>query len=269
MGKTGTTFLQYQVFPKIRGVRYFHRSSYKRTKRIIAKGKSDKYLVSGELDNRLIEDYLKDFSDPYNYARPILVIRRHDEWITSQYKRYLKNGNHWCFIDFFDLEKDKGYWKQENLYYYPIILLLEKYFLHKPMVLLYDDLRKDPRAFILRLVESMGVRIRMDKLNLSPRHKSYSEKQLMAVYRATERINLQKRRPFHKKWKNVVINLFTNAKRYVILYGALVFPGKIFTKEQVFPTEEQLRAIREHYNEDWEECLAYAKHSKTPSARQV
>lgn len=264
MGKTGTTFLQYQVFPKIRGLRYLHGSQKRRTRRIIAKGKSDKYLVSGEQDNRFIERSLKNFSDPFNFARPILVIRRHDEWITSQYRRYLKNGNHWRFADFFDLEKDEGYWKQESLYYYPIVLLLEKYFLHKPLVLLYDDLKKDPRTFILNLVEYMGAGIRMDRINLSPRHTSYNKKQLMAIYHATERINLKKRRPFQQKWKNFVINLFTNALRYAILYGALILPGKISEKERIFPTEDQLRAIREHYNEDWEKCLAYAKLSKTP-----
>ena len=263
MGRVGSTFLQYQVFPKIRGLHYIQRTRFRQAKKIIGKGKSDKYLVSGELDNRYIEKYIKVFADPYNFARPILIIRRHDEWIASQYRRYLKNGNHWRFTDFFDLEDDKGYWKQESLNYYPNILLLEKYFQHKPMVLLYDDLRKDSKAFIHQIVEYMDAEIQMDQLNLSRRHASYNEMELRAVYRASERINLRKKRPFNKKWKNVLLNLWTNLLRYAIIYGSHVLPGKFSTKEQIFPTEHQLGAIREHYNEDWEKCVAYGATSTT------
>ena len=258
MGRAGSTFLQYQVFPKIRGLTYIQRTRFRRAKKIIARGRSNKYLVSGELDNRLIERYLKAFTDPHRDARPILVIRRHDEWIASQYRRYLKNGHHWTFSDFFDIAQDQGYWKQESLLYYPIIELLETYFDHKPLVLLYDDLRKAPEGFIRKIVDYMDADLDMDRVNFSPRHASYNKKQLMAIYNASSKTNLLKRRPFKKKWQNVPLNLWTNLKRYAILYGYPILPVKSSGAEHIFPSDKQMKMIRETYAEDWQRCLAKA-----------
>jgi len=39
LGKTASTYLQYQLFPKLKGIKYFQRSSYKRYHKIIEKGK--------------------------------------------------------------------------------------------------------------------------------------------------------------------------------------------------------------------------------------
>ena len=258
MGRAGSTFLQYRVFPKIKGLHYIQRTRFRKARRIIAKGLHDRYLVSGELDPRLIENYLKDFSDPYSSAKPILVIRRHDEWIASQYRRYLKNGNHWNFSGFFDLEKDQGYWKQASLYYFPIIELLEKYFDHRPLVLLYDDLRKDPELFIRSILEYIQADLDMAKVNMSPKHASYKEKQLRAVYSVSGRINLRKKRPFKSKWKNVLLNLGINIIRYCVLYLSRILPGRLIPGANIFPDPEQLAAIREAYDADWKKCIEYA-----------
>ena len=134
LGRAGSTFLQYRVFPRMKGLYYIQRTRFRKARKIIGRGEHAKYLVSGELDPRIMENYLKDFSNPLSYARPIMVVRRHDEWIASQYRRYLKNSNHWTFKEFFDLDEDQGYWKKYQLYYYPLIELLEKYFEHKPLM---------------------------------------------------------------------------------------------------------------------------------------
>jgi hypothetical protein len=259
MGRAGSTFLQYRVFPKIKGLNYIQRTRFRKAGKIIAEGKHNRYLVSGELDPRLIENYLKDFCDPYSYAKPILVIRRHDEWIASQYRRYLKNGNHWTFREFFDLEKDRGYWKQESLYYFPIIELLNKYFDNKPLVLLYDDLRKDPELFIRSILEYLDADIDMAQVDMSPKHASYREKQLRAVYSISGWINLRKKRPFKSKWKNVLLNLGINIIRYSVLYISSILPGRLIPGAEIFPNREQLAAIREAYDDDWQRCTEYAQ----------
>jgi len=258
LGRTGSTFLQHRVFPKIEGVYYRRNVKFKKAKKVIPEGKAEKYLISGELDNRIMESYLKPFSDPYSYAKPILVLRRHDEWIASQHRRYIKNGYRWRFGEFFDLEDERVYWTEKELYYFPVIQLLEKYFQQKPLVLLYDDLRKDPKAFISRIVDYMGAEIDLDTVDFSAKHPSYREKQLRAIYSAAGVINLKKHKPYSKKWKNVILNLWVNAVRYAILYLSILLPRSFLTKEEIFPTQEQLRAIREHYHEDWEQCAAYA-----------
>jgi hypothetical protein len=259
MGRAGSTFLQYRVFPKLKGLQYIQRTRFRKARKIIAGGRHSKYLVSGELDPRIIEDYLKDFSNPLSWARPIMVIRRHDEWIASQYRRYLKNGNHWTFSEFFDLDGDSGYWKKDQLFYYPLIGLLEKYFDHKPLILKYDDLRKDPEGFIRSIADYMGASLDMDRVDTSSKHASYRQKQLRLMYSVSSKINLVKKRPFSAKWKNVLVNIWKNVLRYTLLYLSPVIPGRQIPSSPIFPDPEHLSGIRKAYEEDWQKCVEYAE----------
>lgn len=258
LGRAGSTFLQYRVFPKFKGLYYIQRTRFRKAGRIIAKGRHDKYFISAELDIRLIEDYLKKYCIEYSHAKPIFVIRRHDGWIASQYRRLLKSGNHWEFTEFFDLENDKGYWKKDSLLYYPVIELLEKYFEHKPRILLYDDLRKDPEAFVQSIADYANAGIDLEKINFSPKHASYKEKQLRTVYTLSGHINLRKKHPFSARWKNIIRNLGVNIIRYSVLYLTWIIPGSLLTRKQLFPDKTQLAAIREAYEEDWQKCIEYS-----------
>jgi len=258
MGKTASTFLQYNVFPRIRGLHYIQRTRFRRSHRIIEKARHPKYLVSGELDNRFMERYLKVFTATCPYARPIYLLRRHDEWIVSQYKRYVKNGNRWTFTDFFDLEKDTGAWKKQQLEYYPNILLLEEYFDHKPLILFYDDLRKDPERFIQDMVEYMGAGIDLSSVNLRKRNASYSEKQVGAVYHVGKFIPMRRKKVSRYKPVNVLVNLFGNMARYSVLNISLLLPASLFRTEILQVSPEIREQIRNAYEKDWQRCVAYA-----------
>ena len=259
LGRTGSTFLQYRVFPKFRGIRYIQRTRFRRAKKIIARGGHARYLVSGEMDGKKLEMHMADFSQPYRHARPIIIFRRHDEWAASQFRRYIKNGHPWHFRDFFDVEHDRGAWKRERLFYFPNIETLETYFTRKPLVLFYDDLKKDPRAFVKRIADYCGAEVDIGRIDFAPKHASYSEKQLRAVYTLGKKTSLVKRKPFTSKTLNVIAQLWTNLKRYSILYLARFMPASWFSADPIFPAPEQLSAIREYYNEDWEKCVAYAE----------
>ena len=261
MGRAGSTFLQYRVFPKLRGLHYIQRIRYRKAPRIIARGKYRKYLVSGELDPRNMEKYMKVFSGFFPYARPILVLRRHDEWIASQYRRYLKNGHHWTFREFFDLENDEGFWKKKELYYHPLIEILEKYFEPRPLVILYDDLRKNPEGFIQSIVNYTGAELDLKRVNTSSKHASYREKQLRAIYGLSRWINLRKRRPFSAKWKNVILNLGKNLVRYSALWISRLLPSGMVSRADLFPSAEHLAAIRKAYEDDWQKCMEHVEHN--------
>jgi hypothetical protein len=62
-----------------------------------------KFLISCEFDKQF-ERETEDFSKFFPDTGIIIVFRRHDEWILSQYKRTIKNGFHVKFKDFFNLE---------------------------------------------------------------------------------------------------------------------------------------------------------------------
>lgn len=258
MGKAASTFLQYNVFPKFRNVHYIQRTRYRRALKIIGKRKHSRYLVSGELDNRMFENYIREFASSFPETRTIIVLRSHENWIASQYKRYLKNGNPWRFNEFFDLNEDKGFWRQKDLYFFPLILILEQYFNHKPLVLFYEDLRADPEKFIRKIGNYTGAYYDTGKIDLSHKHSSYNEKQLKAIQAVSKRINIRRKREGTNKTLRVIRGLIPSMIRYSILYLALILPDSLFSKQDLIPPD-CLEEIRKKYNSDWEQCLDYSR----------
>jgi len=255
-GKTGTTFLQYRVFPKFKGIYYIQRTRYNRAKQIIQKTNFNKYLISREFDQQL-ETEVKAFAADFPDTTPIIVFRRHDDYIASQYRRFVKNGFTGKFVDFFDLENDSGYFRKKDLNYSLQILILEKYFKPKPIVLFYDNLRTDPNAFIDRLTKVMNVTINREELNLSRKHASYSEKQLKAVMFMGKYINLRKRRIFKNNFLHLLTRLYLSFVRYPTLFFAKCIPEKFYNREPLIPKVE-LEKIKDFYSDDWKKCLAYS-----------
>ena len=136
-GKTGTTFLQYRVFPYLQGIEYIQRTRYKKSKQIIQKSQNTKLLVSREFDRQL-QNEIEWFAESYPNATPIIVFRRQDSYIASQYRRFVKNGFTGAFTTFFDLKNNQGFFEQKHACYMQQIALLEKTFNQKPIVLIYE-----------------------------------------------------------------------------------------------------------------------------------
>jgi len=255
-GKTGTTFLQYRVFPKLKGLYYIQRTRYNKVKKIINNTKHDKYLVSREFDQQL-EYEVKLFSANFPEAIPIIVFRRHDGYIASQYRRFVKNGFTGDFVDFFDLENDKGFFKKQDLNYYHQIQILEKYFTQKPIVLFYENLRNNPNAFIENLAHLMGASIDLKSINLNKKHSSYSANQLKAILLMGKYINLRKRGIYKSSILHLFWRLYLNSIRYATLYIARVMPKSFFDAKPLIAKVE-LEKVRVSTKDDWEKCEAYS-----------
>lgn len=257
LGKAASTYLQYSVFPFFEDIHYIQRTRYKHTKAIVGEEKHKRYLVSREFDRQLkseVEHFAKDFPR----ARTIIIFRRHDSWIASQYRRFLKNGNPWSFQEFFDIENDNGQWKQEELNFFGKIQTLEKHFETPPLVLFYEDMRKGPIAFFRRIADFCGASFDPKHIDLSKRHSSYQPRQLKAIYALSQRIDLRKHQNYRWKAANVSRRLLVNAIRYPTLYAAKWLPETLFSSEPLIP-KKQLEQIREHFADDWKRCQEYAK----------
>ncbi|MDX1943407.1 MAG: hypothetical protein SFU99_22770, partial [Saprospiraceae bacterium] len=150
LGKTATTYLQYEFFPKLEGIYYIQRTLYRKYQEIIDKTKQSRYLVSREFDQQLEEEVNK-ISAAYPKAKIIIVLRRQDGWIASQYRRYIKNGGRLSFKAYFDVEHDTGLWKRSDVDFMAKIKYVEDRFQQPPLVLFHEDLKKDPYAFFDRL----------------------------------------------------------------------------------------------------------------------
>ncbi len=256
LGKTASTYLQNRFFTKLKGIHYIHTSLYKKSKKIIQQTDHPKYLVSREFDQQL-ESEVKWFSSDFPDAKTIVFFRRQDGWIASQYKRFVKNGFPGTFAEFIDVEKDNGYWKKEDLLFYPKLKTLEHYFKSKPLVLFYEEFKKDPIPVFNKLCDFMGAEYDINEVDLSPKHVSYNEKQLKVI----RKIGWRFFRPNMPPIKNPVLRflrrIYHMAIRYPILYGALLVPESWVNPEPLIPPAE-LEKVKKVFEEDWNRCQEYA-----------
>ncbi|MEQ8518864.1 MAG: hypothetical protein RLN79_08990 [Cytophagales bacterium] len=257
MGRAASTYLQYDVFPFFKNVTYIQRTRFKYFNKIVKRGKSEKYFVSREYDQQFDEEVEK-FSKQFPDAHPIVVFRRHDGWIASQYRRFVKNGNHLTFKEFIDLENDKGLFSIADLSYYPKINYLEKHFSNKPLVVFYEEMINDPFTFIDRIANFMNASYNRDDINLDKRHSSYNKNQIRAIYWVGNYFNIRKRRVFNNSLLHFLWRIYLGSIRYSILYIAKILPDSMFNQGPLIEPEE-LHAVKEYFKEDWGKCITYAE----------
>lgn len=258
LGKTATTYLQYEFFPKLSGVRYIQRTQYKNFDKIAESELSDKLFVSREFDQQL-EREVKQFAPKYPDAKVIVIFRRHDAWIASQYRRFVKNGFGGSFTDFYDAQANAGYWKHEDLDYMAKIKTIEKYFNKKPLVLFYEDLRAYPYQFFNAFAQLMDASYDKDSISLTATHTSYKENQLKVMRYVGSKILRQRPR-----WSKVrFIRWLQRRSRllvcYLFLYPSMLLPKKFFNNSDPLIEPEELERVRIRFAMDWQAVHQYAQ----------
>lgn len=264
LGKTGTTFLQYRVFPKLEGLQYIQRTNYRDFKyvRLIENSSDQKFLVSNEFDKQLEAESLKIVSK-YPNAKIIIVLRRQDSWIASQYRRYVKNGFAKSFEGFIDIENNGGFWDRQDMFFHDKLVMLEEVFGSRPLVLFQDELIHDPHAFIGKICGFIGADYEKESINLKRKHSSYNEKQLKFRRHLNAKRDRNPRNLSQTYWVRKIQNFLKMPKRYLILYGAYLVPSRWISDEPLI-SKDSLAKIRAYYEEDWKKCQEYSK--KTGSA---
>lgn len=254
--KTGSTFLQNRVFPKLRKIHYIPTNRFKKVFSILAKTSFNKYLISREFDRQMAYEVYK-FSAQYPDAQPIIVFRQQHTYAASQYRRVVKNGFKGDFKTFFDLEGNSGFFKRKDFNYCGMVKLLEESFSQKPLVFIYEDLRANPQAFVQKLADLINAEIDLNTINFNPKHTSYNEQQLKAIHWLSRRIDLRKRRVFKSEILHLLWRFMMSSIRYPTLYVAKYLPKKCFAKEELIPKKD-LEEIKNYFLKDWETCKSIA-----------
>jgi glycosyltransferase involved in cell wall biosynthesis len=254
--KTGTTFLQHRIFKHFKGLHYVAKRNRQALK-YMAKKPYQRYLVSDEFD-RQFEREVTHFAQHHPQATPIIVFRKHEGYIASQYRRFVKNGYLGSFTEFLDLKNDQGFFKIKHLNYMYQVRFLEDHFTPKPIVLFYEDLRKNPVAFIERLAEYVGASVEISKLNLSKKHTSYNPKQLKGMRYLGKFINMEKRRIFKNGLLHFLWRLYLGTIRYSALYVAKLLPDSFYDAAPLI-APAKLEAVGTYFAQDWKDCQAYAR----------
>ncbi len=253
LGKTGSTYLQHKFFPKLKEVHYIRHTKYDKALDIIARRKHDRYFVSREFDRQFLDE-IKKFATKYPDTHPIMVLRRQDSWIASQYRRFTKNGIGLYFKEFIDIEKNNGLWDKKEMLFFEKIEQLEHYFNRKPLVLLYDELRNSPETFFKKIAKYSGTTYDFEKISLRPKHKSYNEKQLLLVRKIARKALTKIDGEIFDK--NSAGRRTRRTLTHLIMYFHWLVPGSKVKNEKLIAPKE-LEAVKNYFADDWQKCLSY------------
>ena len=253
--KTGSTFLQKNFFPKLKNIKYINTNKYRRCINIIQKTNYNNYLISREFDREL-EYEIKKITAAFPETKIIIVFREHKKWISSQFKKYSKNGFHYSFENFFN-ENNTGFWKDEDMIYKKKIEIIKKHSKHKPLVLNFEELKSNPYSYLTKISNYTKSKFKKSSISLNIVHKSYSEKQLIFL------------KGFCRIFKNKQPTYYSNDRLkqwlffrpwwllfHLVMYLAYFIPKKFIVKKPLID-KKYLNKTMNKYKKDWDYILKY------------
>ena len=256
--KTGTSFLQNQIFPRWNDIHYIR---YSNLENLVATEEDENYLISKEslagdifrtryIDEDLLEEQrrsIRNLSAFFPDARVIIGFRRHNSFILSMYKQYLHAGGTLPLSDFFNIRENDGFFYREDFLFRPIIELVNDYFQYAPFIYTQEELRDDLPNFLSDLQEYMGgTPPSVDELKYHLRNKGVGHYQgalLRYVNRFSHsRFNPNGLLPLSNKY---TVHLRIDPRRICQEWLAFLSDRPIQFSEQ------QNQGILDHYAEDW------------------
>ena len=255
LAKTGSTFLQNNFFPKLKNIKYISTHKYRRCIDIINNTNYDSYLISREFDRQL-EVEIKKILNHFPETKIIIVFREHKKWISSQFKRFSKNGYHFKFEDFYN-NANSGYWKNEDMIYIDKINIIKKYSKYDPLVLNFDELKINPHSYLTKISEYTNSNYKKSNISLNVVHKSYSEKQLIFLkgFCRTFKPNPPKYYADNKLKHWLYFRpwwlLF-----HLVMYVAYFLPKNMIVKKPLIDNNYLGKTMKK-YKSDWDEILKY------------
>ncbi len=258
--KTASTFLQRNVFPHFRGIRYTKKHDFHKYPLIIQQHDDAAFLFSNEMEitDEPSKPVIEHISHHFPDAVPIIFLRDQKDWIISKYKYYIRKHGHLPFEEYFPASGE-GVLKKEDLFFYPKIEHLLTRFRQKPLVYFYDELKKDPQQLISTLASDMGAQVDLSDIHFETVKKSYSEKQLFFVRKFNAVFPDKKR-----QYPNKVVKWFRVKPKQFLLHGtaycAALLPDS--SKYKIIPDHEIDRLVSV-YESDWQQCRQFAAAYRT------
>ncbi|MXX77970.1 MAG: hypothetical protein F4Z33_03090 [Gemmatimonadales bacterium] len=246
------------MFPHFRGVRYVPRTRFRQSAIVERRGGALPVLVSRQLGYGEFVSAVEWFARAAPAARPILVLRRHDEWLRSVYLREIKELRYVPFEAFIDFERDEGVRPQSSALFRERIRVLEDHFEHGPLVLFFDRLVDDPRSFVRAIADYVGASYDETRISFRPSNRSYRDRQYRFLREVGRRWPVKRRAepaPAALRWLRV------RSRRLAWHAGVAlgrVAPERILSSDPLL-TDEELARARAFYEADWEACVDYAR----------
>ncbi|MDX1406591.1 MAG: hypothetical protein R3330_00615 [Saprospiraceae bacterium] len=257
MMRTGTTYLQRTVFPYFKGIRYVPKRQYFERDEIIRDSAASRFLISYELamDDQW-EREINNVSEEWPDTTPIVVIRRHSDWLLSEYKRQLKNGYIRHFHQLWSEDDKAAQYQKEDLMYCRRVAFLREKFNNPPVILKYSDMQHDPLGFVHSLAGIVDATFDPADIDLRWRHTSYGDRELRALRHVMKFVNLNRERANQHPALFRLVRLLRDTVRYGILHTASLLPG-----DTHLVPKQVLDHVDEVYRKDWETILIESEKS--------
>lgn len=175
--KTGTTFLQHDIFEKIPELNVVYDVLWANLKDDKKNIICDEHLAGapyypGEFEKRfIVADNLKAM---YPDAKIILGYREEESWVKSMYVEYVRQGGVLYLDDFYEQCCDKRFFNGFDGYVKYLKSLFSEIHICK-----FKQLREDPHKFVEGVCSFLGVDV--PDFNSTPRNMSYSDFQANLV----------------------------------------------------------------------------------------
>ena len=265
LAKTGSTFLQKNFFPYLKNIKYINTHNYINSIKIINRTNYKSYLISREFDKQF-ESEIKKFMSYFPDTKIIIVFRRHDKWIASQYKRSVKNGWHWDFKNYYNIY-NKGIWKDSDLNYMNKLRFIKKYSKSKPLVLKFEELKKNPFNYLNKISNYTNSQYLKTEISLNTVHKSYNEKQLVFLQKFCR--VFKKTPPTYYDYQEITLDKSISNKNrikhwlfyrpwwlifHLVMYTSLLIPKSLIVKNSLI-SKNDLAEIKNKFKEDWKKVF--------------
>ena len=258
--KTGTTYLQNEVFPNLKGIRYV---PWSRFETFFRPSPHANCLISREglsgglwapLDER--EATFRALSGCFPGARLLVAFRRHDSYIVSTYRQYLHQGGTLSFPDYFALGR-KTFMKPEQFVFAPFLDWIDRYFHTSPFVFFFEELRTNQGPLLAEMAAFLGAEpLRPDDLSDRSQNKGLPY-YAGSILRRINRFNRSALNP-QGRW-----HLDNHRTRVLQIDPASIGQKWLgWLPDREFFSDAERRQVLEFFAEDWERVVAFAQSTR-------
>lgn len=261
--KTGTTFLQNDIFPTLPGVATLRRWHSIRS---IMDSSTEKVVLISDEDisgHPFRGKWMDEFEENLSFVKrffnkPAIIVgfRQHDSFVLSLYKQYLQIGGTEGIEYVFDPRRDSGLIKTYELSFATRIQFLEKHF-DRIFIYTQEELRDDLDMFVHRLSTFLGVPAQTLDAGTITTHnkglKGYRQVQLLL------RLNQLNKHLEQKGLPTLNNKLFTKLRmtpRALCQERLSFLPSRSLTLPEYMKT-----FLQSEFAEDWQ----YIKHATSPA----
>jgi hypothetical protein len=247
--KTGTTYLQSEVFPRWSGVRYLRNLTIETFLRIpansvcLASREGFSGGVIAPQSEKLM--FLKQLNHMFPDARILISFRQHGSYVNAIYSQYLRYGGTATLAEFFDLDGNSGIVKREDLLFRVYVEKIQEYWGTLPFVFLLSELKEDKSRLLADLGAYFGCEP-PDLCSISTKPKNVSLGHTQAE--VLRRIN---------QWFRVQLHPDGSTRPYRFLRRLRLDPPRLcqrwsgLIRSRPLMDPDMARQIDEYYRDDW------------------